>query len=79
MSQFYASYPIFDSYDIGDDRTYQNYIFTDAPIDVAKLKEISEIRHNYNYCMVHEHIPEHLLPILYYRGEGDYMILAQKK
>ena len=79
VSEFYATYPVFDSYDIGDDRTYQNYIFTNEPIDDEKLKEIAEIRHNYNYCMVHENIPEHLLPILYYRGDGDYMILAQKK
>ena len=79
VSEFYARYPIFDSYDIGDDRTYQNYVFTNEPIDDEKLKEIAEIRHNYNYCMVHENIPEHLLPILYYCGDGDYMILAQKK
>lgn len=79
VSEFYASYPVFDSYDVGDDRTYQNYVFTNEPIDDEKLKEIAEIRHNYNYCMVHENIPEHHLPILYYRGDGDYMILAQKK
>ena len=79
IAELYARYPIFDSYDIGDDRTYQNYVFTNEPIDDEKLKEIAEIRHNYDYCMVHENIPEHLLPILYYRGDGDYMILAQKK
>lgn len=79
VSEFYASYPVFDSYDIGDDRTYQNYVFTNEPIDADKLKEISGIRHNYNYCMVHEHIPDHFLPILYYRGDGNYMILATKK
>ena len=79
VSEFYARYPIFDSYDIGDDRTYQNYIFTNEPINEETLKEIAEIRHNNNYCMVHEDIPEHLLPILYYSGDGDYMILAQKK
>lgn len=79
VSEFYASYPIFDSYDIGDDRTYQNYVFTNAPISGEKVKEIAEVRHNYNYCMVHERIPDHLLPILYYCGDGDYMILATKK
>lgn len=79
VSEFYATYPIFDSYDIGDDRTYQNYFFSNESIDDARLKEILEIRHNYNYCMAHEHIPEHLLPILYYSGDGGYMILAQKK
>ena len=79
VSEFYASYPIFDSYDIGDDRTYQNYVFTNAPISGEKVKEIAEVRHNYNYCMVHERIPDHLLPTLYYCGDGDYMILATKK
>ena len=79
VSEFYATYPIFDSYEIGDGRTYQNYVFTSEPIDDEQLKEISQIRHNYNYCMVHEHIPEKHLPILYYRGDGDYMVLAQKK
>ena len=79
VSEFYAIYPIFDSYDIGDDMTYQNYVFTNAPISGEKVKEIAEVRHNYNYCMVHERIPDHLLPILYYCGDGDYMILATKK
>lgn len=79
VSEFYASYPVFDSYDVGDDRTYQNYVFTNEPIDEVRLKEISEISCNYNYCMVHERIPERFLPILYYSGDGDYMILAQKK
>lgn len=79
VSEFYERYPIFDSYDIGDDRTYQNYIFTVEPIDDEKLAEISGIRHNCNYSMVHENIPEHLLPILYYQGDGEYMILAAKK
>ena len=79
VSEFYSGYPVFDSYDIGDDRTYQNYIFTRRPIDDEMLAQISEIRHNHDYCMVHEEIPEHFLPVLYYRGVGDYMILATKK
>lgn len=79
VSEFYESYPVFDSFDIGDDRTYQNYVFTSEPIGDEKLKQIFEINHNCNYCMVHEQIPESLLPILYYSGEGDYMLLAIKK
>ena len=27
IGELYENYPIFDSYDLGDDRTYQNYIF----------------------------------------------------
>ena len=29
--------------------------------------------------MVHEQIPEDLLPILYYSGKGKYMLLASAK
>ena len=38
-----------------------------------------KVGHRMNYCMVHENIPDHLLPMLYYYGDGDYMILATKK
>lgn len=79
ISELYASYPIFDSYDIGDNRTYQNYIFRTAPIDNDEIDKLSNIRRRTNYCLVHEYIPEDLLPILYYQGDGDFMILASKK
>lgn len=29
--------------------------------------------------MVHEQIPINLLPLLYYNGDGNYMLLATKK
>ena len=79
IAELYARYPIFDSYDVGDDRTYQNYVFTHEPVDSARMDEIFKVGHRTNYCMVHENIPEHLLPMLYYCGDGDYMILATKK
>lgn len=79
VTELYATYPIFDSFDIGDDRTYQNYFFTSEPVDNEMLRQITQVRHTYNYCMVHENIPEHLLPVLYYCGDGDYMELATKK
>jgi hypothetical protein len=79
ISELYARYPIFDSFDVGDDRTYQNYVFTHEPVDSARMDEIFKVGHRMNYCMVHENIPDHLLPMLYYCGDGDYMILAQKK
>ena len=79
ISELYARYPIFDSFDVGDDRTYQNYVFTPEPVDSARMDEIFKVGHRMNYCMVHENIPDHLLPMLYYCGDGDYMILATKK
>ena len=37
------------------------------------------IYHTGNFCMVNEQITPELLPILYYKGDGNYMLLATKK
>ena len=37
------------------------------------------VYHRGNFCMVHEQISEGMLPILYYSGEGNYMLLATNK
>lgn len=70
------NYPIFDSYDLDDDRTYQNFIFKKSNINDIILEKVSLIDKKGNFCLVHESIPTDYLPILYYRGDGDYMILA---
>ena len=36
------------------------------------------IYHKGNFCVTHENIPEEELPILYYSGDGQYMLLASK-
>ena len=79
IGYLYSSYPIFDSFDVGDDREYQNYIFKSQPITEADMNAAFKISHRFNFCMVHEHIPESSLPILYYSGEGQYMLLATAK
>lgn len=79
VGELYQNYPIFDSYDIGDDRTYQNYIFRRGVITVQDMESANSIYHKGNFCMVHERIPSVMLPILYYSGEGDYMLLATDK
>lgn len=79
IGELYDSYPIFDSYDSADNRTYQNYIFRKEIITVQDMMMVSEITDYSNYCLVHEHIPSDLLPILYYKGDGNYMLLATNK
>ncbi len=79
IGELYENYPTFDSYDIADDRTYQNYIFRTKPIAEGDMTEAAKTTKRSNFCMVHEDIPLHNLPILYYRGEGEYMLLATKK
>ena len=79
IGELYENYPIFDSYDLGDDRTYQNYIFRKNEITRQDMETAFAVYHKGNFCMVHERIPENMLPVLYYRGEGNYMLLATNK
>lgn len=79
IGHFYDNYPVFDSSDLCDNRTYQNYIFRPAPITEANMKDAFCTSHGFNFCMVHENIPEENLPILYYSGDGKYMLLATKR
>ena len=79
IGELYESYPIFDSYDLSDDRTYQNYIFREKNITCRDMEATFSIYHTGDFCMVNEQITPELLPILYYKGDGNYMLLATKK
>lgn len=78
IGEIYDDYPVFDSYDLSDDRTYRNYIFRRSPITEEDMKAAFRISHRTNFCMVHEDIPQEFLPILYYSGDGEYMLLATR-
>lgn len=79
IGELYDGYPKFDSSDDCDDRTYQNYFFRKLTLTNEDVHETFQINHGSNFCMAHEHIPQELLPILYYEGDGDYMLLASAK
>lgn len=79
IGKIYDNYPIFDSFDLCDKRTYQNYLFRTTPITEKEMAEVYQTPHNFNCRMVHERIPAHRLPLLYYSGDGKYMLLATNK
>ncbi|MBR6446599.1 MAG: hypothetical protein IKS94_09345 [Prevotella sp.] len=79
IGQMYMSYPKFDSYDSGDDREYQNYIIRDHPISENEMKKLYDLPSGSNAIRVHEYIPESMLPVVYYEGTGNYMLVANKK
>lgn len=79
IGELYENYPKFDSFDSGDDRAYHNFIFRTNPISEREMKKVFNIPHKSNFCMVHENIPFDCLPVLYYVGDGDYMLLASEK
>ena len=74
------SYPTFDSFDDSDGRSYNNYVFSKQPL-TEEIMDLycKQIPAHSDYCMVHEDIPESLLPILYYNGDSDCVLLASAK
>lgn len=77
--EVWDSYPVFDSGDLGDDRTYQNYIIRDRPIADLEMRVLAGVPSRYDSCKLHETTPEDLLPMVYYRGDGGFLLLAKKK
>ena len=50
------------------------------PLTEEKMDEYCDrIRASSNACMVHEYIPEDLLPIVYWNGDSDNVLLATAK
>ena len=80
VGNLWESYPRFDSYDDSDGRSFDNYVFSKVPLTEEMMENYcKQIRAPYNFCMVHEHIPADLLPVLYYVGEGDMVLLATER
>lgn len=79
VGEIYEPYPIFDSSDLKDRRTFRNFIFRKSSICEADMRDSLAVSHRCNFCMVHEYIPHDILPILYYQGYGNYMLLATNK
>lgn len=80
IGNIWESYPKFDSFDDSDNRCFENYIFSKQPLTEERMEEYcAKISLSENVCMVHENIPDDLLPILYYNGDSDYVLLATAK
>ena len=79
IGMMFQSYPQFDSYDAGDNRSYDNYIIRKKEITKSDMEKLSEVPSLYNDMRIHERIPASMLPILYYGGSGDYILLATAK
>jgi len=80
VGNIWESYPMFDSSDACDGRSYNNYVFSSNPL-VEEMMDTycSQVSARSNFCMVLEEIPPMLLPILYYDGDSDCVLLATAK
>ena len=80
VGNIWESYPMFDSSDASDGRSYNNYVISMEPLTEEKMDEYCDrIRASSNACMVHEYIPEDLLPIVYWDGDSDNVLVATAK
>lgn len=80
VGNIWESYPTFDSFDDSDNRSYNNYVISKEPLTEERMDEYcNRISASWNACMVHEYIPEELLPVLYWDGCSDNVLLATAK
>lgn len=80
VGEVYERYPCFDSEDYAyETRTYQNYIVREKPISKDDMKEVLSKNNSSNCQYVREDMSVDLLPMVYYEGEGGYLLVATKK
>jgi len=77
VGQLWMRYPCFDSSDYAyETRAYQNFILRDRPITSADMKKLNKLPWNGNAKRISESVPSDMLPMVYYIGDGDQMIIA---
>lgn len=79
VGQVWESYPSFDSYDFADNRTYDNYLIRDHAITAQELSDVARLQGAHNSNRVTEHIVVSCLPLVYYDGSGDTILVATEK
>lgn len=73
----YEPYPCFDSEDYAnEDRDFSNYFFSTKPFTKQQIERLAKLPGRCNAQMVNDNMPEWAIPAVYYRGEGDTMIVA---
>lgn len=77
VGRLWVRYPCFDAEDYAnEDRTFQTYIIRNQPITNDDMQRIKALPSCDGYGCVHELLPMDMLPIVYYRGDGGFMLVA---
>ncbi len=77
VGELWTPYPCFDSYDsYNENRSYSNYVFRNHSIQQSDMRQMSELPYSINYCRATEDTPDDMRPIVYYRGDGNTMVVA---
>jgi hypothetical protein len=77
VGELWMSYPCFDSSDfLYENRTYQNYILRERPITFEDMERLRNLPSGMNAQRLSPSVPEDMLPMVYYVGDGDTMMVA---
>ena len=76
VGEIWMPYPCFDSDDyMNESRSYQNFIFRRSPITQDEMRKFSKLPSKGNACKLDENVPAEMLPMVYYYGDGDTMLV----
>lgn len=77
VGEMLMRYPCFDSSDYAyENRSYQNYILRDSPITPSDMRRLEQLPAYMDAKRIDASVPEDMLPMVYYVGDGDTMIIA---
>lgn len=79
IGRVWEGYPMFDSYDVSDNRTFDNYLIRNHPITQEEISAVAALLGPCNGNRVTEYIPANCLPLVYYEGEGESIYVASAK
>ena len=75
--ELWMSYPCFDSSDyLYENRTYQNYILRERPITFEDMDWLAKLPSGMNAQRLSPSVPEELLPMMHYVGDGYTIIVV---
>lgn len=75
VGEMWMPYPCFDSEDFANEnRSFINFIFRSRPLTQDDMRQLSELPSSGSQCRVTDHVPQDMLPLLYYCGEGNEML-----
>lgn len=80
VGSVFERYPCFDSDDYAnEDRYYENFVIRNFSITEKELQKVIAAPDSKDYCKIYESMSTSILPIVYYKGEGGFMIVATRR
>ena len=80
VGEVWQNYPCFDSSDYATEtRSYQNYVIRKTHITSAEMQRVRDLPAEYSFNKITEEMPTDVLPLVYYSGDGGFMLVATRR